>query len=201
MATRESPSRDWLPLVPSLVAVPNGAFATTITGWALGSLPPGPATAAVAGNGAVAVGAALGALALTITGGATGNSAQVLQSARTALNGRETASVAATVRTTAVALTPLLQLIFTDAAAAVVATITEADWTPVANTSTRRALSARVPRGATHVAIGLVAFVDTGPLTGTVYLDDVTAGAAELVVSDVAMGQLRVSVAVPGRWL
>lgn len=158
-------------------------------------------SAAFVWNNAVAVGLALGALALTVTNGDAGSTANVVNSKYFPINDRDSVTVAASVRTSNVNLTPRLQLLFYDAASALLSTVTESDWTPAANTNYRRGFSARVPSNATQYRVGFLASVDAGPLTATTYLDDVTTGTLDLYVKDLAMGQIKVEVQARARWL
>lgn len=152
-------------------------------------------------NNVGAVGAALGALAVSITNGQTADQVQTLNSKYFQINERESVDVTATVRTTDANFTPRLQLLFYNAANVLISTATEADWTPVASARPRRSFVARVPTNATQYRIGFLAVVDAGPLTAEVYLDDVTTGAPELIVNEIAMGTLKITAQVRGRWL
>lgn len=176
----------------------NNATAGTVAQWS------GTAytrSAAFVWNNSVAVGIALGSLALTVTNGDIGANANVVNAKYFQINEREAVNVTASVRTTDANLTPRLQILFYDAALNLLSTVTETDWTPVANTNYRRGFAALVPKSATQYRVGLQAYVDAVPTTATVYLDDVKTGEPELFVSDIAMGQLKVEAQVPGRWV
>jgi len=202
-ATTEFAASNWLPLRPGYVTVPNGDFSIDIASW--GAIAETPAGMTVMRAHDPAVGSEqAGSLAITI-GPSTAASGAILRTAgrRYRLNGQEGLQIAATVRTSNTNLRPELELVYYQDAddTAIAGSDVEAVWTPAANTWYRRVFAIIPPGGVAEVQLVLRVRAEAANQTGTVWFDDVTLDANELVVQDVSVGALAVVAETRGHWL
>jgi hypothetical protein len=200
-ATAESPSTEWLPLLPYRPAVPNGDFATTVGGWEEDTTDEGftvtrdwDGTTGGDGDGCLAV-------RIPANTSATNAYVRTIGSKAYAVAGRESVSVAAWVTTTNVNLRPRLYIRWYDEDDAPLTTVTQSPWTPVADEEVRTTFAATPPARATSYRIGLAVRSSVTGNVGTIRFDDITLNDNDLFVKDEAVGQLGIVAAIKGRWL
>lgn len=192
----------WLPLVPPLATLPNGAFDADIASWELGNVTT-DMTATPSWDDTIG-GDQDGALKVAITPNTAGSgaSAEMISTRYYDVYNRESVEVAAWVRTSHANIRPLLQILWYHRDSDTpVATSTESAWTPVADTSYERVLAARVPAGATRYRVCLLTKTAASSATGYALWDDVSLNDANLYVSDVALGGLAVETCIRGRFV
>jgi hypothetical protein len=141
------------------------------------------------------------ALAISTAPGVVGVAARAIDQTWHPLNYREAVQVAGWVRASSATVVPLFQIEFADEDGVVLSTATEPSWTPVPNREYRRNFAARAPARVTQYRVALAAWALTTGGTGTVWFDDLSLNANELVVRDLAMGEVGVDAAVRGRWI
>jgi len=192
----------WLPLVPPLATLPNGAFDADIASWELGNVTT-DMTATPSWDDTIG-GDQDGSLKVAITPNtaASGASAEMISTRFYDVYNRESVEVAAWVRTSHANIRPLLQVLWYHSDSDTpVATSTETSWTPVADTSYERVFAARVPAGATRYRVCLLTKTAASSATGYALFDDVSLNDANLFVSDVSMGGLAVETCIRGRFV
>lgn len=197
--TDETRASRWLPLVPPRRQVVNGTFDTDISGWEL--YDDGTGITQAASHDPNLGGDQDGALQITISANSGSDNVTYLNAQPLGLNGQESETVAAWVRTSNVNLVPRLCIAwYTDPEDAPVSIATEALWSPATGTGYRRAFGAIAPPEAEWFRVGVV--VDTSSsATGTVRIDDVMLNDNDLLVSDVSPASLDVDVIVRPRFI
>ena len=197
--TDETRASRWLPLVPPRRQVVNGTFDTDISGWEL--YDDGTGITQAASHDPNLGGDQDGALQITISANSGSDNVTYLNAQPLGLNGQESETVAAWVRTSNVNLVPRLCIAwYTDPEDAPVSIATEALWSPATSTGYRRAFGAIAPPEAEWFRVGVV--VDTSSsATGTVRIDDVMLNDNDLLVSDVSPASLDVDVIVRPRFI
>lgn len=112
--------------------------------------------------------------------------------------------MSAWVRTSDPALHPRLAVYwYQDGSDAAVATALEPAWAddPDADEPFGRSFAAIAPPGATRFRLAVVADAVVAEATGTVWFDDIRLNDNDLVVADVAMGDLDVVTMIRPRWV
>ena len=197
--TEEMRASRWLPLIPPRRTVINGAFDVDIAGWEKYADGVG-VTHAVTHDPDVG-GYQDGSLAFTITANSGNNPFVYLSTQPFPINGAESETLAAWVRTTHITLVPLLCIAwYHDLEAAPLSIATEALWQPAAMTGYRRAFGAIAPPGAKWFRLG-IAVHPSGGATGTAWVDDITLNDNDLFVADVQPASLAVAVDVRPRYI
>lgn len=193
----ETPSSQWLPLVPPRRTVANGGFDAGIGGWELHLSETG--ITQTASHDATMGGAQTGSLKIAITANTGGGRVVYLHSPLIGRHGLEAVSVGAWVRTDTADIQPLLAVAWYDGAA-LVSLAVEADWAPAAATGYGRTFAAIAPPGADGYRLGIVADTVAASATGAVWFDDITLNDNNLFVSDVAISAMEVTALVRPRW-
>lgn len=197
--TEEMRASRWLPLVPPRRAVVNGAFDSDISGWEL--YDDGAGITQAASHDASIGGYQDGSLKVAITANSGSDNVIYLNAQPLGVNGQESESIGAWVRTDSTNLVPRLCIAwYTDPEAAPVSIAMEDAWEPAATTGYSRAFGAIAPPDAEWFRVGLV--IDTSAsATGNVWLDDVTLNDNDLFLADTSPGELDVAVIVRPRFI
>lgn len=197
--TEEIRASRWLPLVPPRRQVVNGTFDSDISGWEL--YDDGSGVTQAAAHDPELGGYQDGSLQITISANSGSDNVIYLNAQPFGVNGQESESIAAWVRTSNVHLVPRLCLAwYADPESTPVSIAMEASWSPATGTGYRRAFGAIAPPEAEWFRVGVV--VDTSSsATGTVHIDDVTLNDNDLFVADVSPGTLDVDVIVRPRFI
>lgn len=197
--TEEMRASRWLPLVPPRRTVVNGAFDSDISGWEL--YDDGAGITQAASHDASIGGYQDGSLKVAISANSGNDSVVYLNAQPLGLNGQESETIAAWVRTDDEDLVPRLCIAwYTDPEAAPVSIAMEAAWEPQPDTGYSRAFGAIAPPEAGWFRVGFA--VDTSAsATGACWLDDVTLNDNDLLVADTSPGELDVAVIVRPRFI
>lgn len=197
--TEEARSARWLPVAPPRRSVPNGDFATDLTGWVLEDDGTG-ITYTVTQDPAVG-GVANGSLKIAITGNTGSDSIIYRTSGFFAVNGAEQEEMAAWVRTSHANIHPRLAFLwYGDSGSTALETSLEPDWAPTANTEYERAFAAIVPPGMTRFRLAVVADAAVSTATGNAWFDDIKLNDNDLLVADVNAVDIDVEVIMRPRW-
>lgn len=197
--TEEARSSRWLPLAPARRTVPNGDFATDLTGWALED--DGTGITYTATHDAAVGGEANGSLKIAITANTGSDSVVYRTSGFFAVNGAERVEMAAWCVTDDEDLHPRQAIYwYGDESDTALATSLEDDWQPVADAEVVRAFAAIVPPGMTRFRLAVVADAAVSTATGDAHFDDIRLNDNDLFLADVSSGELDVEALVRPRW-
>lgn len=199
----ESPSSDWLSLLPARRRIPNGDFAAGISGWAIVTTPSG--MTAVASHDAAEGGAVLGSLKVAITPStaAAGQRLVLLGDPLFRLLGRAAVDLAAWTVSSNANLAPVLGVRWyrDEAGTSAISDAWDAAWIPTASAELERAASFAAPGNALSYRVLLGVVTGASSQTGNLWFDDVRFADQDLLVRDEAMGSLAVTAEVAGVWL
>ena len=199
----ESPSSDWLSVQPTRKSIANGDFAASINGWHVDTTPSGM-TAAISQDTAVG-GAVLGSLKVAITPSTAASGQRLILRGDHLfrLFGQDSVDLVAWLVSSNANLTPGLGVRWyrDEAGTSAISDAYDAYWTPTASAEQERAVSFAAPANARSYRVLLLVTTGASSQTGTLWFDDVRFAERDILVRDEAIGQLAVTVEVPGVWL
>lgn len=197
--TEEQRSSRWLPVAPPRRTVPNGDFATNLTGWALED--DGTGITQAASHDAAVGGEANGSLKVAITVNTGQDSVIYRTTTFFAVNGATQVEMSAWCTTDEEDLHPRQAIYWygdeTDTALAV---SLEPDWQPVEAAEYVRAFAAIVPPGMTRFRLAVAVDAAVAEAIGNVHFDDIKLNDNSLFVADVHAVEIDVEAIVRPRW-
>lgn len=197
--TEEIRASRWLPLVPPRRTVINGGFDADAGGWFV--YDSGTGITHAAEHDAAVGGAQDGSLKIEVTANSSNDSAIYLNAQAFGVNGQESETLGAWVKTDNADIIPRLCIAwYTDPEGDPETVAVEAAWVPVADEEYNRAFGAVVPPEAEWFRVGV--YVETqDSATGAVWIDDVRLNDNDLFFSDVGGGGTDLEVIVRPRWV
>lgn len=199
---QESPTSEWLAMLPNRAVSANAGFDADIGGWSMSLLSSDTFTYTVEHDPDIG-GTVLGSLRVTITSNPTDPAAKVNVTGPKLFQiaGRDSVWFSAWVRTDNSDIVPRLFVEFYDVDDLFLDAVYADIWTPVVDEGVNRVHAASVPSRATQFRVGVQAHAQGASEVGSVWLDDIRVNDNDLLVTERAQGSLEIAVAVPGWWL
>lgn len=202
-SAEESPSSEWLTVLPTRRQIANGDFAAGIAGWHVDATPAGMTAAAT--HDAAVGGVVAGSLKIAITPStaATGQRLKLRGDQVFRLYGQQSVDLVAWVVSSNANLAPVLGVRWyrDDDGSSAISDDFAAFWTPVVSAEQDRGASFAVPGNARSFRVLLAVTTGSSNQTGNLWFDDVRFGDRDILVRDEAMGQLSITAQIPGVYL